>query len=234
MKLFSKSKKQTPTEEKEMENSASTVDISDPAAAPIEGLPASPDQKRSIRSKDDKKKLKEAEKEAKAEAKAAKKDAKKAEKEAKQETKVAKKKLGRRHTMAADDNKKSGKFKGDVVAALNYDELMKEMDPNKVMKVLKQFAEEDSNDLVGQECLKAMQRAENSKSPRKSPSSDPKRRSRQTREGKPPSTSTAAASSTEKKSKGGFRRSKTTSDISDSSKQRMKDRMAQMAKVAEA
>ena len=166
MKLLSLSKKKSSSKddkEKGMQSSASTVETSDPAAAPLGGFPDT------RLSKVEKKKLKEAEKEAKAEAKAAKKEAQKESKKGRR---------SKRHSTCGVVN--------PVEAPLDMDELLKDIDPNKVMKVLKKFAQEDSTDLVGVECVKAMKRAEHGKSPRKSKSPTNGRASRRTRGGKPP------------------------------------------------
>ena len=51
----------------------------------------------------------------------------------------------------------------DVPSAEQLQELIKDINPDKVVKVLKKFAEEDGNDLVGKECIKAMKRAVHAK-----------------------------------------------------------------------
>jgi hypothetical protein len=154
MKLLSsiKGKKQArPMEEIEFDISVSTVDLSNSVTAPP-GLATSPDaandHPKPISNKEEKKKLKEAEKAAKVEAKAAKKEAKARAKAMKKEAKAAQK----------ADKKRSNSASGAVPD--NMEELIKEMDPEKILKVLKKIAEDDSTDTLGKECVKVIKRAD--------------------------------------------------------------------------
>lgn len=82
------------------------------------------------------------------------------EKDAKKETKGAKKRISRRHSTGMGSD---GSIPTTSKAKTHMDDLIKEMDPDKAMKVLKKFVQEDSDDLVGKECMRAMKRAEHAK-----------------------------------------------------------------------
>ena len=95
----------------------------------------------------------------------------------------------------------------DVLSPDQLQELIKDMNPDKIVKILKKFAEEDGNDLVGKECIKAMKRAVRAKkldgekslattkprSPKHSPNLNLRSR-RKTLEGKQPTTTVSGES----------------------------------------